>query len=189
MGRSPGPGRTTKGTETSMPNRAAIRLAAGFVVIASLTAACTSQGTNSAPPSGGATSNTTGGKTYNLSAAMDARQVVTPRNKPWKEPSRLAQAEGTFTGLLNSKTGKLAWHIQVTGVGGPKFMVADIHFGRQGQFGGLLTRLCIPCHQDQHGVVKVKSKYVSSILLGDSWVTVFTTKYPDGVIRGQLKTR
>jgi hypothetical protein len=172
-----------------MPNRAAIRLAAGFVVIASLTAACTSQATSSNSHSAGTASNATGGKTYNLSAAMDARQVVTPHNKPWKSPSRLAQAEGTFTGLLNSKTGKLAWHIQVTGVGGPKFMVADIHFGRKGQFGGLLARLCIPCHQDQHGVVKVKSKYVSSILFGDSWVTVFTTKYPDGVIRGQLKTR
>ncbi len=168
---------------------AVIRLAAGFVVLASLTAACTSGTTGSTSPTTGGTSPAVGAKTYNLTAAMDTRQVVTPQNKPWKVPSSLAKALGTFTGSLNSKTGELAWHIRLTGLSGTKFMLADIHFGRKGQFGGLLARLCVACHLDQHGFIKVKTKYVSSIVSGDSWITVITTKYPDGVIRGQIKAR
>jgi hypothetical protein len=130
---------------------------------------------------------TAAAKTYKLGATMNARGVVTPKNKPWKVPAAASKAKGTFTGKLNSVTGKLSWRITYSGVGNPALSIADIHSGAPGKFGPILVRLCAHCTSGQTGVVKVKASAQKDIAAGNSWVTVITEKYPNGVIRGQIK--
>jgi hypothetical protein len=127
-------------------------------------------------------------RTYRLAAKMDAGQVVTPKNRPWKAPASVAQAKGTFEGTLNDKTRKLTWRISYVGVGrGPAY--AEVHLGKPGRFGLIIVRLCRECRSGQSGVTTVRRQFVDDILSANSWVTVITTKYPNGVIRGQIKVR
>jgi CHRD domain len=127
--------------------------------------------------------------TDRLSANMNTRQVVTPKNKPWKAPARVADAKGTFTGTFNRKTRKLRWRITYSGIGSRRLTLADVHNGPRGKFGAIIVRLCRDCKSGQKGVRKIKRSFVNAITSGNSWVTVITDKYPNGVIRGQIKVR
>ena len=126
-------------------------------------------------------------KTYHLSAKMDARQVVTVANKPWRVPHALSKARGRFTATFEPATGKLTWKITFSGLEGQKFRIVDIHYGTPGRFGSFLARACVGCQSGQHGVVKVKAAARKDIPGGIAWVTLITEHYPNGVIRGQLK--
>ena len=68
-------------------------------------------------------------------------------------------------------------------------VVADIHVGQPGRFGRFIVRLCSACKSGQKGVKAVKRAFVTDITSGNTWVTVKTDKYPNGVIRGQIKIR
>ena len=127
-------------------------------------------------------------KTYHLSARMDARQVVTVANKPWHVPPALSNATGTFTGTFDQATGKLTWKITFSALEGQKLRIVDIHYGTPGRFGAFLARACAGCQSGQHGVVKVKAAARKDIAAGNAWVTLITEHYPNGVIRGQIKT-
>jgi hypothetical protein len=124
---------------------------------------------------------------YRLSAKMNTSQVVTPANKPWKAPAGVAKATGTFTGTFDDTTRKLTWRITYTAIGRPALALADIHLGPPGKFGAIIVRLCGPCTSGQKGVRTIKRSFVRAVTSGNSWVTVITNNYPNGVIRGQIK--
>jgi hypothetical protein len=126
--------------------------------------------------------------TQQVSAKMDTRQVVTVKNKRWKPPASVA-ARGTFAGTLDTKTRKLTFRISYAGVGKASLAIADIHVGPRGKFGAVIVRLCGPCRSGQKGVRTIKRGFVDDIVSGNSWVTVITEDYPNGVIRGQIKAR
>ena len=132
-----------------------------------------------------------GGSTgaLSLSATMTARQVVTPKNKPWKPPASVAKAHGTFVGTLISGKRSLKWRITYASIGASTLNIADIHLGKPGRFGQVLARLCGPCKSGQSGTKKISALASQSIRSGNSWITVITSKYPNGVIRGQIKAR
>jgi CHRD domain len=128
-------------------------------------------------------------KTTKLNAAMNPRQVVTVRNKPWKAPAAVANAKGTLTGTVDTRSRKLSWRITYTGIGNPAVVIADIHIGKPGKFGAILVRLCSSCESGQRGVKTLRAAQVQTLTTGDTWVTVITEKYPNGVIRGQIRVR
>ena len=130
-----------------------------------------------------------GAATAKLSATMTARQVVTPKNKPWKPPASVAKAHGTFVGTLSSGKRSLKWHITYSNTGPRLLDIADIHLGKPGRFGQVLARLCGPCKSGQSGTKKISARAARAISSGNSWVTLITSKYPNGVIRGQIKVR
>ena len=59
--------------------------------------------------------------------------------------------------------------------------------GKPGKFGPILMRVCGPCKRGQSGVIKLKSGYAARLATSDQWVTLITEKYPNGVVRGQVK--
>jgi hypothetical protein len=122
---------------------------------------------------------------------LNTHQVVSPENKPWKAPARIAKTRGTFSGSLDGNSGKLTWHITYSGLPASQLPLADdIHFGERGHFGAILLRLCSPCDPGgQSGVATVKTADVATIASGATWVTVITQKYPNGIIRGQVEAR
>jgi hypothetical protein len=128
---------------------------------------------------------------YSVSATMNARQVVTPANKPWTPPPSVADAHGSFTGTLRISAGSrmLRWQIRYAKVGTSRLQIADIHLGKPGRFGQVLVRLCAACKSGQSGTKKVGALAARAIISGNSWITVITGKYPNGVIRGQIKNR
>lgn len=123
-----------------------------------------------------------------LTAAMSPRQVVTPSNKPASFPSAVAKAAGTFSGTTSSDGRTLKWHISYSNVGHPALAIADIHVGKPGKFGPVYVRLCAPCKPGQSGVTKLKSGY-AGFGTGIYWITLTTEKYPNGLLRGQIKTK
>jgi hypothetical protein len=120
---------------------------------------------------------------------MTSRQVVTVTNKPWRVPSSVRDAHGTFTGKLTVSGGKrtLAWRITYVDIGPSKLEIADVHLGKPGRFGQILVRLCGPCRSGQKGTKRVSPTVAKDIRTGNAWITVITNKYPNGVIRGQIK--
>jgi len=126
-------------------------------------------------------------KIYPLRASMDPRQVVTVANKPWRVPAAFSKARGRFTGTFDRTTGKLTWKITFSGLAASKLRIVDIHYGTPGRFGAFLARVCAGCRSGQRGVVKVRAAARKDIAAGKAWVTVITERYPNGVIRGQLK--
>jgi hypothetical protein len=120
---------------------------------------------------------------------MDTRQVVTPKNRPWKVPTSVQNAHGSFTGTMKAVGTRrtLRWHITYVGVGSSPLQIADIHYGKQRHFGPLLVRLCGPCKSGQSGTKKISAWAVRSIKAGSAWITIITGKYPNGVIRGQIR--
>jgi hypothetical protein len=124
-----------------------------------------------------------------LTARLDARQVVTPANKPWTPPAAVADARGTFSGALRVVGGRqtLTWHVTFRDIGVAHLPVADVHLGRPGRFGQVLVRLCAPCSSGGRGTVKVSVAAASAIRAGNSWLTVITERYRNGVIRGQIR--
>lgn len=127
--------------------------------------------------------------TYRLAASMNAHQVVTPRNKRWKPPAKVAKAHGSFAGTLtvSGKTRRLRWRITYVRVGSSPLKIVDVHYGKPGRFGPIVVRLCGPCKSGQRGTKKLTASAALSIRKGTSWVTVITGTYPNGVIRGQIK--
>ena len=128
--------------------------------------------------------------TYQLKARMSTGQIVTAKNKRWKAPASVRNAHGSFKGTLTiSKTRRvLHWRITYSGVGRPP-QVADIHYGKPGRFGPVLIRLCGPCTSGQSGtkIKKLSARGARALKAGRAWITVITNKYPNGVIRGQIK--
>jgi hypothetical protein len=126
-------------------------------------------------------------QTLKVSAKMSARQVV----KPGKPRGNVARASGTFAGTLKSSDLRwnLAWRITYTGLDHPKIVIADIHYGKPGQFGPIVVRLCGPCKSGQQGIVKVKARRIDGIKAGNTFITLITNRNPNGEIRGQIKTR
>jgi len=123
-----------------------------------------------------------------LTASMNARHVVTPKNKRWVPPKAVANARGTFFATLGGANGRtLRWRITYTGVGASPLQIADVHYGAPGKFGPILFRLCGPCRSGQTGTKKITPAAVRTLKSGQAWVTVITGKYPNGVIRGQIK--
>jgi hypothetical protein len=119
----------------------------------------------------------------NLKASMNALQVV-----PNGPRANLAHASGMFRGTL-SRSGsgwKLAWRITYRDIGTPIITIADIHRGKPGHFGPILTRLCAQCHSGQQGRKTLTSADVSMIKSGGAFLTIITDKYPNGAIRGQI---
>jgi hypothetical protein len=127
--------------------------------------------------------------TYTLRAKMTSQQVITPANKPWRPPASVRDARGTFTGTLTiaGRTRKLAWRITYRDIGPSTLEIADVHLGRHGRFGQILVRLCGPCRSGQNGTKRLSATVAKEIKTGNAWVTVITSKYPNGVIRGQIK--
>jgi hypothetical protein len=125
-------------------------------------------------------------KTYRLRANMTPGQVVTPRNRQWRVPASLASARGSFTATFDTQRRTLAWKINYTGLGHQPLVIADIHVGKSGRFGPILVRLCSECKPGQRGVKRL-TKVKAQILTGDTWVTLITGKYPNGVLRGQIR--
>ena len=174
--------------------KSAVRLAVALSTLAGLTAGCSSSKPASVPaPStttaaGAVVTSTLPAKTYQLQATLDARQVVTPADKPWTPPANLSSASGTFGASLDGTTGRLSWRLAYDGLGKPALPIADIHLGKRGRFGAVLVRLCGPCMPNDSGVVKVTPSQATQLVSGDSWVTLITEKYPNGAIRGQIST-
>ena len=127
--------------------------------------------------------------TYRLKATMTPQQVVTPQNKRWKVPASVRHAHGSFTGtmVLAGRRRTLRWSIRYTGVGSNPLKIADIHYGKRGQFGPVIKRLCGPCESGQSGKRKLSAWGARSIKTGNAWITIITGKYRNGVIRGQIK--
>jgi CHRD domain len=127
--------------------------------------------------------------TYRLKAWMTPQQVVTPQNKRWRVPSSVRHAHGSFTGtmVLVGRNRTLRWRIRYTGVGSSPLQVADIHYGKPGQFGPVIKRLCGPCESGQSGKKKLSAWGARSIKAGNAWITIITGTYRNGVIRGQIK--
>ncbi len=122
-----------------------------------------------------------------LHARLDSRQVVSPTPGQDGPNHGLAHAQGTFTGQLATKSEKLSWHLTYAGLGKPEVVIADIHYGKAGQFGALLVRLCAPCRTTHpSGTVVVSASGGAALVSGTSWVTVLTNSYPNGAIRGQI---
>jgi hypothetical protein len=115
---------------------------------------------------------------------MAAGQVV-----PSKPKGNVASASGSFTGTLKQSgaSSRLAWRITYRKLDHPTLVIADIHYGKPGNFGPVIVRLCGPCESGQHGVTKVKGSWVPAIRSGSAFVTLITGKNPNGEVRGQIK--
>jgi len=142
-----------------------------------------------AVPAGSTAGNSLAEKSVGVSAAMTPQQVVTPKNKPWPVPAGMKNAKGSFTGTVSSDGKKLSWKISYSGIGNPALAIADIHYGKKGQFGPILVRLCGPCKSGTSGVVKLKTGAAEQFASGNAWATVITSKYANGVVRGQVRAR
>ena len=128
---------------------------------------------------------------YALSANMTAGQVVTPANRPWRPPANVRDARGRFTGTLTIGGGarRLQWRITYRDIGRSTLEIADIHLGKPGRFGQILVRLCGPCESGQSGNKRISTGAATAIKSGNAWITVITSTYPNGVIRGQIRVR
>jgi hypothetical protein len=58
--------------------------------------------------------------------------------------------------------------------------------GTKGNLGPLLVVLCGPCKAHESGHRHVSSEAVSALTSGQAYVNVYTTKHPNGVVRGQI---
>jgi hypothetical protein len=88
---------------------------------------------------------------------------------------------------LATKSKKLSWQLTYSGLGKPAVVIADVHYGKAGQFGALLVRLCAPCRSGHpSGTVTVSPAEGAALTSGASWVTILTNFYPNGAIRGQI---
>jgi hypothetical protein len=161
--------------------RTATGLLLGALAVAG--AGCSGSGPTAAP-----SRSTTIPGGHQLHAAMDAAGVVSPTSGATTSvPPGLAAASGTFAGRLDGTSRQLLWHLSYKGLGTPTDVTAEIHYGRAGQTGPLLVRLCGPCASSTpSGVVTVPLPGAQALLSGSSWVTVTTATRPDGAVRGQI---
>ena len=130
-----------------------------------------------------------GGRTHAVTATMTPAQVVTPTNKQWQVPRAAKNAKASLTATLDTKRRTLTWKITFSRLGKSPLVIADVHVGKPGKFGPILVRLCAKCKTGQHGVKKLKADDPSKFLAGITWLTLITGDYPNGVVRGQIKTK
>jgi hypothetical protein len=126
---------------------------------------------------------------HKLKARMTPGQVVMPSGKPWKVPSRVAHATGSFSGTLSSDGRRLSWHIAFSRLGSPRLVIADVHVGGKQQFGPVVVRLCGPCRSDERGITRLKAGVAQQLVSGRHFITLITDRYPNGIVRGQLLVR
>jgi CHRD domain len=140
-------------------------------------------GCSSAPPQSASTATS-----RLVHARLNSGQVVSPTTGQHAPvPPGLNNARGTFAGELDMASKELSWHLTYSGLGTPSVVIADVHYGKVGQFGALLVRLCAPCRTvHPSGMVTVSASARAALLSGASWVTLLTTSYPNGAIRGQI---
>jgi len=79
--------------------------------------------------------------------------------------------------------------VSYSNLGSTALVIADIHTGKSGRFGPILIRLCGPCKPGQSGVKTLKSGALATLKSGNTWATLITDKYPNGVVRGQIHGR
>lgn len=137
-------------------------------------------------PAGSSAGPSTVAKNFRMSATMTPQQVVTLQSKPWKVPASVKNAKGSLSGLMPSNGSQISWKITFSGVGSPSVKAAEIHLGKPGQFGPVLAKLCSPCRSGAHGVTKLMPGQSSQMSTGNAYVTLTTSKYPLGVVRGLL---
>jgi hypothetical protein len=130
-----------------------------------------------------------GRQAVRLSATMTPAQVVTPANKAWHVPAALDHAHGSLSAALSADGRKLSWKLSYANLGERVLVIADIHTGKSGRFGPILVRLCGPCRTGQTGVAKLKPGALGTFKFGDTWATLITDKYPNGAVRGQIRSR
>ena len=121
-----------------------------------------------------------------LKASMTPRQVVTPKDHRWRPPASVAKAKGTFTGQVSKDGRRLRWKLTYANLGAPGVVIADVHIGKFGKFGPILVRLCKSCKSGQQGIARLKAPDRGRFASGNTWVTLITYKYPNGVVRGQI---
>jgi hypothetical protein len=119
-----------------------------------------------------------------LKATATPSQVVTPQGKKWKVPAGVKTARATLTARLGADGRTLTWKLTYAHV--PGIVSADIHIGKPGKFGAILGQLCSECKSGKQGKTKLKSNYSSQFRINNTWVTLITAKYPNGVVRGQI---
>ena len=120
---------------------------------------------------------------------MTPRQVITPRNVQWRVPAAVASAKGSFTGTVDTQRRVLTWQISYSNIGRSPLVIADIHTGPAGRFGAILVRLCAECKSGQKGTKRLTKVATEILSSGETWVTVITGTFPNGVVRGQIKVR
>jgi hypothetical protein len=119
-----------------------------------------------------------------LKATLTPAQVVTPQGKKWVVPAGVRNARATLTARLGADGRTLTWKLTYAHV--PGSVIADIHIGKAGKFGAVLGRLCTSCRSGRQGKTKLKLNYSSQFRVNNTWVTLITPKYPNGVVRGQI---
>lgn len=166
-----------------MPKRRALTL----LGVALLIASCNSSPSPSPVPSSDPTGIFTG--RLDLRANLNTEQVVTPTGKPWKPPARIKDAAGTFEATLDAEQRTLTWDLSLDGLGEPSLKIVDVHLGERGEFGAVLVRLCGPCEKEEPGGVAMLSQSeVGDFATKPTWVTLVIEGFPNGVIRGQIKS-
>ena len=78
---------------------------------------------------------------------------------------------------------------QLFNIGQSPLVIADIHTGPAGRFGAILVRLCAECKSGQKGTKRLTKVATEILSSGETWVTVITGTFPNGVVRGQIKVR
>lgn len=119
-----------------------------------------------------------------LKASLTPAQVVTPQGKKWVVPAGVKDARATLTARLGTDGRTLTWKLTYAKVAGS--VIADIHIGKPGRFGAVLGRLCTSCRSGQQGRTKLKRNYSAQFRVRNTWITLITPKYPNGVVRGQI---
>ena len=119
-----------------------------------------------------------------LKATATPSQVVTPQGKKWKVPAAVKTARATLTARLGADGRTLTWKLTYAHV--PGSVIADIHIGKPGKFGAVLGRLCTSCKSGKQGTTKLKRNYSSQFRVTNTWITLITPKYPNGIVRGQI---
>jgi CHRD domain-containing protein len=126
---------------------------------------------------------------HTLSATMTPARVVTPGGRPRTVPPALVRARGRLTARLAANGRTLSWTVSYANLGASRLVVADVHAGAAGRFGPITVRLCGPCADGQRGVARLGRAAARALATGPQVVTLATDRYPNGAVRGQLRTR
>src|SRR5262249_34325442 len=139
-----------------------------------------------AAPAGASAGPSSTARNFRMTATMTPQQVVTVKSKPWHVPPALRKAKAALNGVMPANGSQISCKLTYSNLGNPSLVIADIHLGKPGQFGPILVRLCSKCHSGQTGVTKLKAGISSQMTTANSYVTLITDKYPNGVVRGLL---
>ena len=128
-----------------------------------------------------------GERTKSLAAVMNGKKEV---DENGKKNSGDLNGLGTFTAIVDS--GQLCFGITVRDLDAP--VAAHIHRGGPKVMGPVVLPLTQPADGDpgaSSACVPVESKLANELLKRPSrfYVNVHTGKFPNGAVRGQLKTQ